>query len=136
VPPSYWPVLRTIVMEGRGEEGSLARRMKVGRAAVRRAIADLRRRGLLSVRPTKKPRAGSTRYVYGPTLRGALEVLWRCTDEELRRVVEANRRLAPLVFGEWGFFREAGVEDLAIRRLRSLERILPLVEGLEDLAPP
>jgi hypothetical protein len=122
-------------MKGRGEEGDLARRMKVGRAAVRRAIADLHRRGLLSVRPTNKPRAGSTK-LYGPTLRGALEVLWRCSDEELRRVVEANRRLAPLVFGEWGFFREAGVEDLAIRRLRSLERILPLVEGLEDLAPP
>jgi|GEM_PF-6128712 len=138
-PPSYWPVLREIALEGKGEKFSLAKRLRVGYATAHRAITDLHREGLLRILSREKKPSGVIKCTYGLTVQGLIEVLRQgCDDEELRRIVRANHNLVPLVFGEWEFFREAGVEDLALKRLRIFEKIFSDEAGPDAwvLLPP
>ena len=125
-PPSYRRVLIEIAKNGSGIKLRLAKKLKLGYSTVYLAITDMHRRGLLQIRSTKRMPTGIVRHTYGLTVGGLIEAIRLGLPEaDLRALVKANRRLVPKVFGEWQFFKDRGVEEIALRRLRLFEGMPP-----------
>jgi len=111
-------ILRDFALNGSAIGYMISKRTGLSLKTAYTSSKDLVDKGLLSVSIVGKTRAKQDMKEYSLMLLGVVEAFPFARPEEWSSIIERWSALAPDVFGKWDFFMSAGVEDLAIWKLK------------------
>ena len=111
-------ILRDIALNGPATGYIISKRTGLSKHTSYETSKNLVDKGLLSVSVVGKTRAGLDMKEYSLTLLGILKTFPFARPEEWQAIIKRWSDLVPDVFGKWGVFVSAGVEDLAIWKLK------------------
>lgn len=115
-------ILRHISLYGPKTGYQLGKETKYSQKTSYKGVKNLMDKGLLSVSIVGKTRAGMDKKEYSLTVLGLIHALTIIRPEEWQPIMKTWSDLIPFVTDKWDIFVNAGVEDLAMRRLKTATR--------------
>jgi len=121
--------LSTLANEGPTNTYQIAKKTGKSYSLMFKAIKTLEERYLIRLVEKKKTSKGTTSNSYDLSFMGILTVLARELSPEdtkqwnynqVHKIIRKYDYWLPLVFGKWSFFQEAGVEKIALLRLKEI----------------
>jgi predicted transcriptional regulator len=123
ITPSCRKILAFFALEeGAKNKYEIAKKTGLSHSRVHESVRMLKNFGLVKGEETGKARTGLPIVSYSLTLKGLLEALvpqeelWELT--KIKKIATNHQQLLPLVFGEWGYFSQAKVEQILANHLR------------------
>jgi hypothetical protein len=117
-------VLKGLAQSAPINPNKLSKKLKYAYSFVYTTLRELERRKIVSMHREKNEK-GTLSRIYDLEIEG---VLWILAEEMktsnewnhslIGTLIERHRPKLPLVFGKWQYFREAGLEDLVLTRLK------------------
>jgi len=123
-----------LAIEGKGENDfptryGIARKAGLGQSTVHTQIDKLIEYRLIKIVSEGKARTGLPLRTYAPTRLGVLQhLLSRISEnagkDEIARIIGGLSDHIPSIFSKWSYFRQKGVDDIALKRLTMSSKFL------------